>query len=244
MAYDVSRAEVVENLNELKVSLKEGVRTYRVLLNKKTGKIRFAKGITKLERQIAVRKAGKAEDWKEVQILMKPQKIEFRDAKDRPLNSSGIEPLAWRVASETLYILNQISHRNQSIDLTQVHLIEQHGKIEELSGWVGLLNRVDAEKRLESFGIGTYLLREGDTISMAMAFHFSEENGMYVHPYLLTIVESEQKISDLLLLQTTLGWTCYRDDPNLKDGAIYTYFSSPGELIRSIHIARQPLEGV
>jgi hypothetical protein len=111
--------------------------------------------------------------------------------------------------------------------------------ISDFAGWSGGLGRLDAEHRLHDKPPGTYLLREGDEITLQASFHFAEENHLLIHPYVLTVVEKEGKVSDLLLLKTDKGWLLYHDDPDLQT---QNYYRSARELILSIeNIARYPL---
>jgi hypothetical protein len=279
MGLEISRREVLNNLIRFKDSLsemrgeKEGHeehepegkrkdRKYKVLLNRKTGDMRFAQKITSFEHHIA-RKGSKkemAEDWKEIHIIVhQPGKLEavqfeVRDAQNHSLKPAEIEPLAWRIASETLDILN---HKAEEVkgqfldmlpeeavlhDLSSIHISSSKGRISELPGWLNSISRVEAEQMLDGKPLGTYLLREGDELTIAISFHFEEENHLHVHPYLVTVVEGEGKISDILLLQTTKGWIFYFDDPNLNDHVIYEYFPSAEALLHHIkHIAKKPI---
>lgn len=277
MVFEISRREVLNNLIRFKDSLLDrkdnlqednsvprGRRVYQVLLNCKTGDMRFAKKISALEHHIArSRKEGRGEspgDWKEIQMIVSqatPAEIahfEVLDAKNHSLNPSELEPLAWKVASETLDLLNQkaqfIKGEEKNLlpevavlkDLSSIHISVSKDKIEDLPGWMQSLNREDAEAMLEGKPIGTYLLREGDEMTVSISFHASEENDLPIHPYLLTVVEAEGKISDILLLRTGKGWTLYHDDPNLKDPVLYKYVSSPLGLIKLLSgVAKFPL---
>ena len=80
--------------------------------------------------------------------------------------------------------------------------------------------------------VGTYLLREGDPITVRAAFHIADENRLSVHPFLATVVEGEGKITDILIFKTSKGWIFYGDDPNLNDPDLYKYVSSPQELLK------------
>ncbi len=113
--------------------------------------------------------------------------------------------------------------------------------MEDLPGWCGFITRVEAEKRLMKSPVGTYLLREGDGITMCFTFHLEEENHAPLHSYVMTLVEEEEKISDLLILQTNRGWSLYRDNPDLQDPVDYSYYSSPRALIESLKKAKQPI---
>ncbi|HSX11142.1 MAG TPA: SH2 domain-containing protein [Chlamydiales bacterium] len=266
MAQEISRREVMNNLIRFKDHLlekrdeevREGSRVYRVLLNCRTGDLRFTQKISALERHIARKgmKREAPEDWKEIQIIVqqKTAHFEMRDASNRSLKPTEIEPLAWKIASETLDVLNNLAETVKGthvgllpeeaalLDLSSIHLATPRERIEDLSGWQGSISRMDAEQRLVGKPVGTYLLREGDEITVSISFHFAEENRLSIHPYLLTVVEQEGKIVDILLLQTSRGWTLYHDDPNLKDPVLYQYHASPQALLHTLHqVARQPL---
>ena len=266
MVYEISRREVLnnlirfkENLSQMGGSRSESERTYKVLLNRKTGDMRFPQKISDLNSQMVSRgKKERAEDWKEVRIIVSQKSsqevahFEVRDAESHSLKSSELEPLAWRVAQETLEVLNQKVKEVKATemlpeeavlqDLTSIHLESQKERIENVPGWMGSLSRIEAEERLMGKTIGTYLLREGDEVTRWMSFHFGEENHLVIRPYLLTVVENEEKISDLLILKTNKGWILYSDNPNLKDEVTYHYHLSPESLVRSLHpIAINPL---
>ncbi|PIS02886.1 MAG: hypothetical protein COT85_02315 [Chlamydiae bacterium CG10_big_fil_rev_8_21_14_0_10_42_34] len=284
MAHQISRREVLNNLVRFKDNISEmrgqrernqdqdqqeseqegkfQSRTYKVLINRKTGDMRFARRIKALEQHISQKEgnADKAEDWKEVRIVVHekskkdPVQFEVKDAHNESLNTKDLEPLAWRIAGETMDVLNQrakevlgkmhnrLAEEAVLEDLSTIYVIESKERIDDLPGWMGSLSRIDAEEILDGKPLGTYLLREGDEITVSIAFHFSEENLLAIHPYLLTVVEADEKISDVLLLQTNKGWTLYQDDPNLQDGMLYEYFSSPQGLLQKISgTAKYPL---
>lgn len=267
MVNEISRREVLNNLIRFKDHLlemggerRQGIRSYKVLLNRRTGDMRFAQKISSLEHHIARKKTQKEspEDWKEVRIIVhqestpKAAHFEVCDTQSKPLKPSDIDPLAWRIASETLEVLNtraeQVQSSNQPIeeavlhDLSSIHLAAQKERIEELPGWRGSISRIDAERKLMGKPTGTYLLRNGDEITLSISFHFAEENRLSIHPYLLTVVEKEDKIADILLLQTNKGWVLYHDDPNLTDPVLYHYHPSPQGLLHSLgQTARYPL---
>lgn len=284
MVNEISRREVLNNLIRFKDNLlemrgedrrrqqedeehgekegKKGERTYKVLLNRRTGDMRFAQKISALEHHIA-RKGGKKEapeDWKEIRIIVQqdtPREavhFEVRDTHNRSLKPSDIDPLAWRIASETLDVLNAraegIKGKHSEMlpeeavlhDLSSIHLAAPKERIEDLPGWKGSLSRLEAEEKLLGKPVGTYLLREGDEITISISFHFAEENRLSIHPYLLSVVEQNNKIVDILLLQTNKGWILYHDDPNLKDPTLYHYHPSPQGLLHTLNqVASHPL---
>jgi hypothetical protein len=240
----------------------KGGRIYKVLLNRRTGDLRFAQKISALEHRIS-RKGNQKEapeDWKEIRVIVQQKAsneaahFSVCDARGNPLKPSDIEPLAWKIASETLDVLNSRAEEAKGthpemlaeeavlLDLSSIHLAAPRERIEDLPGWKGSISRIEAEKKLSGKPVGTYLLREGDEITLAISFHFAEENSLSIHPYLLTVVESENKIVDRLLLQTDRGWVFYHDDPNLQDSALYRYSPSPQGLLHTVsQIARHPL---
>jgi hypothetical protein len=215
MAVRVLRKEVADNLEEVRGSLRKGEKHYRALMNISTGQIRCAKDIHRLEAAFGKQKIERMEDWREILFEAGPNRIEIAN-----FSHSDLSPLAWRIISETCFILSR------GEDLSSVHLIEGREKISDLSHWCGVLSRIDAEKRLDKKPVGSYLLREADLIAHRTAFHLSEENQIFVYPYLLTRVEPDEKTVDHLILETPFGWTEYLDDPNLQDKTLYCYHSS------------------
>lgn len=277
MGLEISRREVLNNLVRFKDALSElredrerrdqqfgehqesKRRRYRVLLSRKSGDMRFAEKIARLEWHIAQKKARQAplDEWKEVEIVVHdehPQSgivFEVVDAHAQPLVPSEFEPLAWRVAGETLEVLNfkgsqvrqlskeRLPEEEVLRDLSMIHMAP-HPRIEELPGWVGPLTRFEAEMRLIGRAPGTYLLREGDQITLAMTSRIGEENHVPLRAYVLTVVEKEGKIADKMLLQTNKGWTIYEDEPDLSS-LKYRYFSTPQALIKEMQdTARTP----
>lgn len=263
MRIEISRREVLNNLIRFKDSLLEqtakkkdskGERTYKVLLSYKTGDMRFPQKIKSLEYQIS-RKRGKKEearDWKEAKICIsrkspeEPAYFEMRDSKNQKLEPTQVEPTAWRVIRETVEVLNErakqvvgyeygmLAEEVVLRDLSMIHLSIPIEQIEDLPSWAGRLSREEAERRLEGKGEGSYLLREGDPLTQAIGFHLAEENHTSIHPFLLTRVEEEKKVSDILLIKTGRGWTLYRDDPNLNDVVLYKYQPTPQALLNEL----------
>ncbi len=257
-AYEISRREVLNNLIRFKDSLlekklqKSKERIYKVLLNCKTGDMRFPQKIKSLEYSIA-RKKGRGEapnDWKEARIMVTDH-FELQNVHNQRMEPTEVDPLAWRIIRETFEVLNLRAKEikegglpEEAVlrDLSSIHLSTPVDRIEDLPAWVGKLDRERSEKKLEGKLEGTYLIREGDPLTQAIGFHIAEENHTPVRTFLLTLVEEEEKISDILLLQTDKGWTQYFDDPNLLDLTLYQYESSPEVLLSKLHgIAKKPI---
>jgi len=263
MAIQISRREVLNNIIRFKDALLEhgkvqrtapGERSYPILVNCKTGDIRFEEKVTQLARHLPQKGKAKSspEDWKEIRIQVStesPKIVHFELLEqEKHLNPEGMELLAWRVINETIEVLNQIGAKTiqgspemlpeESVlqDLSDIHLAPHPSSIEDLPGWVGPVNRFQAEEILRSEAVGTYLLREGDAQTPEIALRLGRENKIHVHAYVCTVVEFAQKISDILILHTPKGWTRYRDNPDLSDSE-YEYFRSPHALLT--HMERQ-----
>ncbi len=279
MDFHVTRPEVLNNLirfrdrlSEMREKRQQGEqegededetkRKYKVLLNRKTGDMRFARNISYLEEHIAKKGASheSLKDFTEVQIIVTekrrgPIRFDVVDAHEQVLGSN-IDPLAKRVAAETIRFLNQKIDKVQGMsasilpeeavlkELANVRVIQDASVMANLPGWVGAVGRLDAEQLLESQSVGTYILREGDEITISISFHLTEANQLSVHPYVLTVVEEEDKISDFLLLQTEKGWCHYNDDPNLNDPALYPFYPTVQALLESLKsVAKHPRKG-
>lgn len=280
MGMSITRREVLENLIRFKDSLSEmrgnegrqqdfdqdakdqkkkhRGRSYKVLLNRRTGDMRFAQKISSLSFPRKPNPFVHPSDWKEIHLIVvdpSPQELvqfEVLDTKDCSLKPSELEPIAWKIASETLHVLNQKAKEIRRVDigllpeeqilqdLSFIQLSIHKEPIENFSGWAGSISRLEAEKKLQGKPEGTYLLREGDEITLSIAFQLGETNLLSVHPYLLTVVEKQGKISDLLLLDTDRGWIFYEDDPDLKDQA-YPCFAHLSDLLNMLkERARHP----
>lgn len=260
MEHKISRREVFNNLIRFKDKLadlkehgrslksKGNQRSYAVLLNRHTGDMRFQQKITTLEQRIVEGKLKKESplEWKKMQIVVTDWKGKVHfilcDAEQKPLHNSDFSSLALKIATETMELLNHkaVSHEFKEKtmlaeeevlqDLSMIHLASPTERIEEYPGWIGNITRIDAEKYLKKKARGTYLLREGDQIAVATAFHLAEENVLTVHPFIITFKEEENKITEHLIFQTNRGWTLYKDDPNLKDPHYHYFVSLQGLL--------------
>ena len=268
MVIEITRREVLNNLIRFKDNLlemhakekaevKKGGRVYKVLLNRRTGDMRFAQKISSLEQHFPRKAKGSPEDWKEIHILVQqksdrdPVHFEVVDAYDKELSQVDMEPLAWRIARETLDVLNikgkevravpleMLPEEAALLDLSSIHLSTQQGRIDDLPGWKGPISRLQAESRLRGKSLGSYLLRDGDPVTRSTAVQLSLSNRQSIRAYALTMVEREKKISEYLLLHTDKGWMVYNDEPRLLS---YRFYHSPQELLQALNaIARHPI---
>jgi len=227
---EISRREVMNNIIRFKNAFSE---KENVWMNTHTGDIRFGGQVSP--------------DWKQVQLHQAAKQNKLR--VELLAEAEEFEPFAWRIAQETVRVLNEIiaEYRVQGSvqaalqDLSHIKLVEPKGWLEDFPGWQGNMDRVAAERLLQRAPRGTYLLREGDELTRDIATQLSRENGVSVTAYVCTTVESEHKISDILILHTSRGWTLYNDNPDLSD-AQYAYSPSPqGVLHHMQHRARHPL---
>src|SRR5690606_32136211 len=122
-----------------------------------------------------------AEDWKEVHLTVIQEKgrevyFEVLDARDSQLDPKDLDPLAWRVTQEMVQVLNLKGKEVQTLDdklpeeailqdLSLIHLTIPKKQIEEFLGWMGTISRKEAEEFLKEKPVGTYLLREGDSVT-------------------------------------------------------------------------------
>ena len=262
MSIEITHPQVLENLVHFRESLfemkKKGKRrVYTALLNRENGILRFAQKITVLETHFpgsGSLKSGPI-DWKEIHIVAEDKgglHFEILDGKDKPIHPNELGVVAWQVLSEMADVLNKKTKERSNReglgeeailrDLSNIQLRAKGARVEEMTGWMGTLGRFDAEKILETRPVGTYLLRAGDEMTLSLSFHASEENHTFVEPYLLTFVDPEEKISEVLMLHTAKGWAFFHDDPDLNQ-PFYHYFSTPQELVRSFsEHAKHPLQ--
>lgn len=257
MGIQISRREVLNNIIRFKDSLAQhrierkdrAVRSYPAICNFKTGDLQF--------QQKASGEMQKGGEWRQVQIEVKHAggaiRFDLSDTAHRTIDPNGLDPLAYRILNETLEALNQIAgqaSQSSQADLTEKEILQDLDQIElthsspslrELPGWFGPIDRYQAERLLENRPVGTYVLREPDEGARAIAHHLSAENGFPVRAFLCTVIESHEKISDILFLQTSRGWSLYLDEPDLSS-KIYRYVPhAQGLLLHLRHMAKHPL---
>lgn len=227
--------EVNRNVGKLQAFLGKDFseKNCQILVHGKTGSIEVPQRIHELEERLSKERKGERDlsSWKEVQLNVS-------SVSGKPhFGVVGLEALeigAQKVIRASLEILNGEAPAEKGA------LPER--ELETLPGWAGRVDRMGAEKLLRGCPVGTYLLREADSIIQSSTFHMAKENHLAVHPFILTIVEEGGKISDILLLKTEKGWLIFADDPNLEDPEIYKYFPSVALILVEMNqIAKFPL---
>jgi len=228
-------------------------RVYLTLLNLDTGDIRFAQKISTLEdsfQQTPI-DAHSYKNWKQVRLVVQEKEgratFEVCDATGQPLQPSDFhQPIAWTVVSEMMQVLNTIARLVtsgeflpedkilSSTHLSEVQISPAHDHIESLKEWVGSLNRTEAEYLLWDKPVGAYVIRELDPIAESIALALKEGNRIsFLRSCLLTIVEKNNKISDILLIRTERGWIFYQDNVDLSSSG-YSYYPSIQSILHDI----------
>jgi len=240
MGIKVSRQIVFDNLNRFKETLEEGkpfdlshhLRNYAAFLNKHTGALRF---ILSWDRELYLRDKS---DWIQIDLVAEDQEETIRFHVKRP---KDLQPLVEEILSEMLSILNELaslyaigkessSEKDLLEHLSEIEFEQGEESIEKMPGWVGKLRRLQAEKKLIDHPPGSYLIRYVDD---GVAEELSAINQMKVKTYVVTFVEPEGKISDILLLNTERGWTICRDESDLRS-SLYKFHPTLLGLLSSI----------
>jgi hypothetical protein len=252
------RREVFNNISRFKDNLllkgewgdkpRHHKRVYLTLINRHTGDMRFAQRITKLEDRLPVleKEMGPYADWQEIQLSVEEQKglvhFHLNDIEGKNLKPAQFDPLAWKIVSETLKAMNDLAENYSTHEIlpegavfSNILKASDEDRVDEMPGWVaGNLPRIVAEKMLLGKPVGTYLIANGDEVIQEVATHLAQANGVFVRAYVLTVIEKEDKISDILLIHTKWGWTVFSDDPIL-DSQVYHYHPTLKALLHSIH---------
>ncbi len=263
--------EVLKNLVRFKDALREELRahkqpprgterSYQVLINCRTGDMRFVEKIAGMEPHLfrAAMPEAAAEEWWKARLVVtvKSGKVLFTlfNGTEEAHRRASLAKLAWRILCETLTVLNckakELNSGSSSEalpeeavlqNLSSIDLSKPGEAIEELPGWSGMIDRMTAEARLDGKPAGTYLLREADEVTQAAIPLIEAHPGSWLHFYVLSAVTEDQRMIDILMLQTHQGWAIHQDNPDLEDSA-YAFYSSPRALLLSLGpIARQPI---
>lgn len=269
MGFKISQPQVFHNLIRFRDSLLEShdekrgpiseSRSYKVLLSLDTGDMRFAKKIHSLETHFSKKGADELlNNWKEVHLIVKdtPQhQVQFDvvDSSNQKLTSSGMTPLAWTVSQETIKVLNSKGKEIHSLhremlpeeavleDLSSIHPAAPGENIEDLPGWAGSINRIEAEQKLNSQPLGSFLVREADPVTdLSIPLLSSSNDNLSIRPFVLTLVEKTGKVVEHLILHIEeKGWILYKDDPQLES---YTFYPTPQALFHSLKpMASRPI---
>ena len=211
---------------------------YRGLFNPQTGELKFAQKISSIEPRFkSFGSKGEVGDWEPVEIGVirrEDGRFEF-DLKNLSAKTADV---ANRALEDTLLALGQIAIGSKDgkirFDLSKLQLGLKETAFGHLPGWKGALDRIEAESRLQEASVGSYVLREAGDDTALMIEELGKSNHMRVRGLICTVVEEEDKISDLLFIQTDFGWTIMQDSQDLSDRNIYLYQKSLEELIKSL----------
>lgn len=260
---DIDRT-VFTNLSRFKESLSRispGIlsstsrREYKVLLDSKSGEMKFPTGIRNLQFPLSSKGKSSSQDWMNVRLIVidengKKTRFEIRDAQNHLLES----PDQMGVAKQTLEFLNGEAEKIQAVashflpeqialqNLSSIQVQARRNEIEALPGWAGHLTIQEAENKLKNAPIGTYLVRSGDDVAL-MIDRMKMEYCFDIQPYSLIFAAEEEKISEVLILRLPWGWIQYQDEPDLRS-SLYTVYKSAQELVDGLKtVARIPFRG-
>lgn len=208
---------------------------FRGVLDGNTGTIRFPQNIQVLDFGHRRRDAGTAQ-WQEVEMVVSER--DGRPHFEIHVSYDRMDDFARRVIEETLFALNQIAHYAKDaqieLDLSKLHSRVEEREVQQLPGWKGKIGRVEAEELLKDAPVGSYLIRTDLEETEAMIEALAQSNNTPVWCCIVTVVETEDRIADMLLLCTSYGWTVRQDSQDLRDLVIYQYELSASHLIEML----------
>jgi hypothetical protein len=138
------------------------------------------------------------------------------DGKERAFELQELSSAALYAIQETIHWINKLSSllngTSSNIitkiqDLCKLQIDESQQKNVLTSAWHSV-DRLGAESLLKGSPIGTYLLRE-DSFAKLLGERLTEELETAVKCITLSILESENKISEFTLVHVDHAWRCY-----------------------------------
>lgn len=95
-------------------------------------------------------------------------------------------------------------------------------EVSDHSGYMGNMDRVQAEHHLMKEPVGTYLLRNTDDGLIFEMDRLEKENYKHVQSCIISFLPKEGKVSEHLLIHLEKGWRVYSDNSNLSEhGKVY-----------------------
>ncbi len=241
--------QVFLNLLELKEAIFERgrpqeiptERTYRGFLHHGRGAFLFAEP------------PREREEWRQIHLRVYSQregdKFFLLDEKGQPLSLHQMSERAQEIARATLSLLNErskeIPFRNEPIEaavLQDLQFVRRFfsREIEKHPGWMGEIDRSEAEKLLRNQPEGTYLIRHGDALTEETVQSLFQKCAFMIF-FVLTYSEGKKKVSERLILWDA-GWFVYNDEPDLGNSH-QRRFSDVDSLLRSLPEIRMPYRG-
>jgi len=243
--------QLLERQNYVDVSLDWiDNKSYSALVNRLSGILVFEEAEEKPEIKLNLR------EWKPIRIDIKLSCLErdegvfeiFEDSlKEDLFHRDDLEPLAYRILSETFKILNHLSRKYESrfYDIQSFLDLLSHVELEEgikkMEGNKDLVHeawhqvdRVKAEQILSGKEPGVFLFRKDDYAAILeeqLRKQFKES----IKCLTITYVDEEKKICDKTIVLRNHRWMFYNDDPNLSGityGDIYSLLESLSDLFK------------
>lgn len=249
----IHERQTFENIKEFKSTVSayeknqaKKRRFYKVLINKKTGAIRFEK-----ERQ----DKQDLED-QDIQTLYlyvhNPETVVSEPAfkvvseNSHSFDLNSLNKKAEIVVRETLYVLNvkskEFHNEKERVEdfvlenLDEFSLSMDQEEVLKTLAYKGAVTRSQAEDLLEEKEVGSYLIRDLDHLEDSVRHCFNVENCINCRGYIITVKSQHDKICEYLVYNNG-GWEVYNDDLDYQQ-----QFSTFSELIKTIPSATLPLK--
>lgn len=189
---------------------KERIKTYAGFVHRATGSMVFSFG-----RELSAR------EWKPIMIIIDLDKHEVavyeKEKTEKVFSYNDLTPLAYRVMSETLGILKNLSR--QVYDLKELSYFELDPSIEAVESrdiihlaW-HQVNRPEAEKLLEGQPQGTYIFRK-DEYAAILEQELAAEHKMPAKCVTLSYIDQKEVVRDCTIVKFYSRWQIY-NDPSL-----------------------------
>lgn len=184
-------------------------------------------------------------DWKHISINIDLDghdvSVYEESEKNKAFECNDLEPLAYRIMSETLNLLKLIVEQSKSLkDISQIELEPSRGPVISRDiiheAW-HQLDRIGAEALLKKHALGTYFFRK-DHYASVLEKELSIAHRKSIKCVTLTFLDVQQVIRDRTIVKYDDHWLFYNDDPLLSEQK----FETVGELLASMESTlKQPL---
>jgi hypothetical protein len=227
MTFQIKNVSTWHNLNRLRdhfLKTPQDTQGISLLINAESGEMNIRESLLELELRVQAPSRPTLHYHHATLLIEKKKGISFRLEAMEPLKG-----MAAAVIKETMDVLNHVGENSSFVSPKDV-LLEVFrsvkmevpeqcatGRLNGKPGWMGSINREQAEKLLDKAPPGTYLLREGDEYTKKIEYTLAHETNETLHCYLLTLAEKDYKISEKTLVQKGDSWAIYNDDLLLVD---------------------------
>jgi hypothetical protein len=184
-------------------------------------------------------------EWKHIEIDIDldghDMKVFEEGGKKEAFECKDLEPLAYRIMSETLHVLQIIIAQAKNLnDLSHLEFEPSMGPVISRDivheAW-HQLDRIQAETMLKEHATGAYFFRK-DRYASVLEQELTLSHRKLVKCLTLTFVDPEKVVRDRTIVKCNDRWMFYDDDPTLSMQS----YDTIGELLASMGtILRQPL---